>query len=99
MIWKKTFYIFGIPFTFSIGGIKSWGSQLAHFGIHFAVALGDPTLSGGMALAFEVRDGEQGYLDYWKEGFNIFPDFVFRVAGVTAGVLARDLLNITWSIL
>ena len=89
---KKTFYVFGKPFTFSFSGVKSWGSQFVHFGIHFAVALASPEFSMGGALFMEVRDGEQGHLEDWKEGFNIFPDFVFRIAGVVAAYFLRNFL-------
>ncbi|KKL74120.1 hypothetical protein LCGC14_2068070 [marine sediment metagenome] len=99
IIWKRTYIIFGKPFTLSIDKVKSWGSQLLHFGIHFAIALISPEFSLGGALFIEVRDGEHGHLEEWKEGFNIFPDFVFRVGGVIAAILARDILQITWSIL
>ena len=91
---KKTFYIFGTPFTFSLSRVKSWGSQLAHFWIHFAVALASPEFSMGGALFVEVRDGEQGHLETWKEGFNIFPDFLFRTAGVVAGYFGRKFIEV-----
>ncbi len=92
MIWKETYIFFGKPFTFSISKIKSWGSQLLHFGIHFGLALLSPMLSLGVAIGIEVRDGEQGHLEDWKEGFNIFPDFVFRIAGVVAGQVLRNFI-------
>lgn len=89
---KKTFYIFGKPFTVSIGGIKHLGRQLVHSGIHFVLALISPAFSLGAAIALETRDGEQGHLEKWKEGFNIFPDFVFRIAGVVTGYFVRNFI-------
>lgn len=98
MIWKKTFNFFGKPFTFSISRIKSVGDQIFHFCVHFAVAMADPSLSLGGALFIEVRDGEQGHLEPHKEGFNIFADFVFRIAGVLVAIPVRDILQINWRI-
>lgn len=92
MIWKETYIFFGKLFTFSIDRVKSWGDQMLHFGIHFGIASLNPMFSLGAAVALEVRDGEQGHLEDWKEGFNIFPDFVFRVAGVMAGHLLRNFV-------
>ena len=84
---KKTFKFLGLRYTFSVSRIKSWKSQIAHFLTHFLIALWDPMFSLGGALFIEARDGEQGHLDPTKEGFNIFPDFFFRVAGVACGYL------------
>ena len=92
MLWKKTFSIFGKPFTVSISRVETWGEQLLHFGIHFVIALANPMFSLGGAFFVEVRDGEQGHLEPWKEGFNIFPDFMFRVGGVVAGYFVRNFI-------
>ena len=89
---KHTFDVFGYKFSVSVSRIKSFGSQAAHFGAHFLIAVFYPRVSLGLALGFEVRDGEQGHLENWKEGFNIYPDFLFRMAGVLGGYFARLII-------
>ncbi len=98
--WKKTVIVFGMYFTFSLIRFScvNWVEQLKHFAVHFALALWKPYFSAGGALFIEFRDGEQGHLDSWKEGFNIFPDFLFRVAGVVAGAYLRWVIIISFFI-
>lgn len=99
-VWKKTFKVFGQALTFSLIRLSSveWIDQLKHFAIHFAFALFHPYFSAGGALFIEVRDGEQGHMDSWREGFNIFPDFLFRAAGVAAGAYLRWAIIISFLI-
>ena len=92
-MWKKTFNIFGSKFTISLSTIKSWKSQLAHFLIHFLLSIFSPMFSLGAAIAIEIRDGEQGHLESWKEGFNIFPDFIFRLVGICIGYFLFEWLK------
>ena len=89
---KRTFNIFGFKYTVSISGVKSWSEQIAHFVIHFLVGSASLMFSLGGALFIEARDGEQGHLEEWKEGFNIFPDFFFRILGAVAGHYAIQLV-------
>ena len=86
---KYTFTILGWNFTVSVAEIKSVWSQVAHFGIHFLISLWNPAYSAVIALSFEFRDGEQGHLEPWKEGFNAFPDLFFRSLGVLGGYYIR----------
>ena len=91
-MWKKTFNIFGTPFTISLSKIKSWKNQIAHFGTHCLLSILCPMFSLGAAIAIEGRDGEQGHLESWKEGFNIFPDFIFRLGGVFVGFFINSIV-------
>ena len=97
-MWKHTFDFFGYKFTISVSKLhswKAWKEQISHVIIHFVLALitFSPKVSFGIALGIEIRDGEHGHEEEWKEGFNIFPDLVFRALGALIYVGAVILLE------
>ncbi len=97
---KKTFYFLGIKF--SITKFDSWGKQSIHLVIHagvtVAVSFINPMaglIAGlGLALLIEIWDGTKKVNKEGRpsEGFNIFPDFFFRVLGAVLGFLAAELV-------
>ena len=77
------------PFTISVCHLKYWSEQLTHFVIHFAIAF----VLGIILLAFNM-EGDAGTGDGFRkfnddgneaEGFNVYPDLVFRGAGAYIG--------------
>lgn len=89
------------PFTISVCRLKYWSEQLIHFAIHFVIAFGfgvillafnlegDAGTGVSVFIAFliEVWDGFREFNDDGNEaeGFNVYPDLVFRGAGAYIG--------------
>jgi len=92
-----------LRFRVSVTPFDSWRNQGWHTLWHAVLAFGDPWFSIGWALAEEVRDGilKPDYDSYFgdkfsnysslewedKEGFNVFPDLLFRGIGIVVGSL------------
>jgi len=89
------------PFTISVCPFKSVKIQLQHFAIHFGIALavglillvfnihGNAGVGLSIFIAFliEVWDGFREFNDEGEpaEGFNVYPDLVFRCFGAFVG--------------
>ena len=89
LVWKRCFYLFWEQkdFCISIRTIKKIATQLTHLLIHFLIAIYRWDVSLAIAFTIEYKDGL-----VVGEGFNIFPDFVFRLLGIALAILVRFLL-------
>ena len=90
--FKHTFNLFGYKMTFSKTAFF-FGEAFNHFVIHFLIGLISFEASFFIGLGIEIRDGEQGHQALYKEGFNLFPDFFFRMIGAYAGAFTLLLYN------
>ncbi len=89
LVFKKCFYLFWEQknFCISIRTIRKLTKQLTHVLTHFLIALYRWDVSLAIAFTIEYKDGL-----VVGEGFNIFPDFVFRLLGIALAILVRFLL-------
>ncbi len=84
----KKWYFFDGLFIVSICRFDSWVNQLVHLFIHLGIALLVDFIAGGggmiasliVAVLTETWDGFTS-----DEGFNIYPDLVFRFVGAFVG--------------
>ena len=89
-------------FTISITKFDSWKKQLIHVAIHAGVALAVSffyPLAGlvsalGLAFVIEIWDGFKKVNREGRqaEGFNIFPDLLFRAIGAALGFLLQRVI-------
>lgn len=82
-----------IRYCISWSGVEGWFKAIKHSLLHASLCFLDVGFSFGVACTLEYCDGVMKSYDTEPrtEGFNIFPDFTFRVVGILLFILIKKV--------